>query len=127
MTAVTIRSFAAIRRPAAGRLAGIGAAGIISAAVIAVAALAAVFGPLIAPYNTTVPDTTLQFVGPVGGHLLGFDVEGRDVLSRLLAGAQSSMAGPLAVVVISLALGIALAVTSAWKRGAVDADRVGRA
>ena len=79
MTAVTIRSVAAIRRPAAGRLAGIGAAGIISAAVIAVAALAAVFGPLIAPYNTTVPDTTLQFVGPVGGHLLGFDVEGRDV------------------------------------------------
>src|ERR1700678_667024 len=121
MTAVTIRSFAAIRRPAAGPLAALGAAGIISAAVIAVAALAAVFGPLIAPYNTTVPDTALQFVGPAGAHLLGFDVEGRDVLSRLLAGAQSSMAGPLAVVVISLALGIALAVTSAWKRGAVDA------
>jgi peptide/nickel transport system permease protein len=121
MSAATIRSVAAMRRPAAGRLAGTGVAGIISAAVIAVAALAAVFGPLIAPYNTTVPDTTLQFVGRVGGHLLGFDVEGRDVLSRLLAGAQSSMAGPLAVVVISLALGIALAVTSAWKRGAVDA------
>jgi peptide/nickel transport system permease protein len=121
MTAVTIRSVAALRRPAAGRLASTGVAGIISAAIIAVAALAAVFGPLVAPYNTTVPDTTLQFVGPVGSHLLGFDVEGRDVVSRLLAGAQSSMVGPLAVVLISLALGIALAVTSAWKRGAVDA------
>jgi peptide/nickel transport system permease protein len=121
MTAVTIRSVAALRRPATGRLAGTGVAGISSAAIIAVAALAAAFGPLIAPYNTTVPDTSLQFVGPVGGHLLGFDVEGRDVLSRLLAGAQSSMVGPLAVVLISLALGIALAVTSAWKRGAVDA------
>src|SRR5580698_11503006 len=117
MTAVTIRSFAAIRRPAAGRLAGIGAAGFISAVIIAVAALAAVLGPLIAPYNTTVPDTMLQFVGPVGGHLLGFDVEGRDVVSRLLAGAQSSMVGPLAVVVISLAIGVALAVTTAWRRG----------
>ena len=121
MTAVTFRAMRTIRRPAAGRLAGTGVAGIISAAVIVVAALAAVFGPLVAPYNTTVPDTALQFVGPAGAHLLGFDVEGRDVLSRLLAGAQSSMVGPLAVVVISLALGIALAVTSAWKRGATDA------
>ena len=102
-------------------LAGTGAAGVVSAVVIAVAAIAAVIGPLIAPYNPTVPDTTLQFVGPAGAHLLGFDVDGRDVLSRLLAGAQSSMAGPLAVVVISLALGTALAVTSAWRRGATDA------
>lgn len=98
-----------------------GAAGAVSAAVIAAATLAAVFGPLIAPYNTTLPDTTLQFVGPAGWHLLGFDFEGRDVLSRLLAGAQSSMAGPLAVVLISLVAGTGLAVTSAWKRGATDA------
>jgi peptide/nickel transport system permease protein len=114
MTAVAIRT--PVRR-----LANTGAAGMISAAVIAVATFAAIFGPLIAPYNTTVPDTTLQFVGPVSGHLLGFDFEGRDVLSRLLAGALSSMAGPLAVVAISLTIGIALAVTSAWKRGATDA------
>jgi len=105
----------------AGRLRTTGAAGMASAAVIAVATLAAVLGPLIAPYNTTVPDTSLQFVGPAGAHLLGFDFEGRDVLSRLLAGAQSAMLGPLAVVLISLALGIGLAVTSAWRRGAIDA------
>jgi peptide/nickel transport system permease protein len=110
----------AIRVPA-GRLRSTGAAGAISAAVIAAATLAAVFGPLLAPYNTTLPDTTLQFVGPAGGHLLGFDFEGRDVLSRLLAGAQSSMIGPLAVVAISLAIGIALAVMTAWKRGVTDA------
>jgi peptide/nickel transport system permease protein len=103
------------------RLRSTGAAGIVSAAVIAVATLAAVFGPLIAPYDTTLPNPPLQFVGPVSGHLLGFDFEGRDVLSRLLAGAQSAMLGPLAVVVISMALGVALAVTTAWKRGAADA------
>jgi peptide/nickel transport system permease protein len=126
MTAVSV---APGGRPTSGRLgrrlarplAGTGVAGVVSAFVIAVAALAAIVGPLVAPYNPTVPDTTLQFVGPAGAHLLGFDVDGRDVLSRLLAGAQSSMAGPLAVVVISLALGTALAVTSAWRRGATDA------
>jgi len=117
MTAIAVEAPA--RR--LGQLKQTGAAGILSAAVVAVATVAAVVGPLIAPYNTTVPDTTLAFVGPTGGHLLGFDFEGRDVLSRLLAGAQSSMVGPLAVVAISLAIGIALAVTSAWRRGATDA------
>ena len=29
------------------------------------------------------------YVGPVGGHLLGFDCQGRDLLSRLLAGARN--------------------------------------
>jgi peptide/nickel transport system permease protein len=98
-----------------------GFAGLVSAAVIAVAAFVAIFGPWIAPYNTELPDTTLGFVGPVGGHLLGYDFEGRDVLSRLLAGAQSAMVGPLAVVVISLGAGVALAVTTAWRRGVTDA------
>ena len=43
------------------------------------------------------------------------------MLSRLLAGAQSSMLGPLAVVVGALVIGTALAVIAAWRRGAVDA------
>src|SRR5205809_5744990 len=34
-----------------------------------------------------------DLIGPTGGHLLGFDVQGRDVLSRLLVGAQTSMLG----------------------------------
>jgi peptide/nickel transport system permease protein len=57
----------------------------------------------------------------VGGHLLGYDFEGRDVVSRLLAGAQSSMLGPLAVVAVSVPAGTLLAVTAAWRRGVTDA------
>jgi peptide/nickel transport system permease protein len=93
----------------------------VSAAVIALATIAAVFGPLLAPFNPDLPNLSLAWVGPVGGHLLGFDFQGRDVLSRLLAGAQSSMLGPLAVVVLSLTAGAVLAVVSAWRRGAADA------
>ena len=102
-------------------LRGTGVAGMVSAAVIALATIAAVFGPLLAPYNPDLPNLSLAWVGPVGGHLLGFDFQGRDVLSRLLAGAQSSMLGPLAVVVLSLTAGAVLAVVSAWRRGAADA------
>ena len=100
---------------------GTGVAGMVSAAVIALATIAAVFGPLLAPFNPDLPNLSLAWVGPVGGHLLGFDFQGRDVLSRLLAGAQSSMLGPLAVVVLSLTAGAVLAVVSAWRRGAADA------
>ena len=97
-----------------------GPAGIASAAVISAATFAAAFGPLLAPYDPDLPNLSLAWAGPVGGHLLGYDFEGRDVLSRLLAGAQSSMLGPLAVVIVSVTVGTLLAVTAAWRRGASD-------
>ena len=102
-------------------LRSIGPAGIASAAVLVVATFAAVFGPLLAPYDPTLPNLSLAWVGPVGGHVLGYDFEGRDVASRLLAGAQSSMLGPLAVVMISVPVGTLIAVTAAWRRRAADA------
>ena len=108
-------------RRALALLRATGLAGMLSAAVIAIATIAAVAGPALAPYNPDLPNLSLTWVGPVGGHLLGFDFEGRDVLSRLLAGARSSMLGPLAVVILSMLLGSVLAVTAAWRRGAADA------
>ena len=106
---------------ALGRLRGTGAVGVVSAAVIALAALAAIFGPVVAPYHPDLPNLSLSWVGPTGGHLLGFDAQGRDVLSRLLAGAQSSMLGPLAVVALSMTAGTLTALVAAWRRGTVDA------
>ena len=97
-----------------------GPAGIASAAVVAAATFAAVFGPLLAPYDPDLPNLSLAWASRAGGHLLGYDFEGRDVLSRLLAGAQSSMLGPLAVVILSVTAGTLLAVTAAWRRGASD-------
>lgn len=111
----------ASRRGKLGLLRGTGPAGIASAVVIVVATFVAVTGPLLAPFSPTLPNLALAFVGPNGGHLLGYDFEGRDVLSRLLAGAQSSMLGPLAVVVGALLIGTVLAVVAAWRRGAADA------
>ena len=98
-----------------------GLAGIASAAVIAAATLVAVFGPLLAPYNANLPNLSLAWIGPGGGHLLGFDVQGRDVLSRLLVGARTSMLGPFVVVIVSVVTGVGFAVVAAWRRGAVDA------
>ncbi len=102
------------------RLRATGPAGIAPAAVIVVAAFAAAFGPFLAPYDPDLPNLSLAWAGPAGGHLLGYDVDGRDMLSRLLAGAQSSMLGPLAVVILSVTAGTLLAVTAAWRRGVSD-------
>ena len=101
-----------------------GPAGIASAAVLAAVVIAAVFGPLLAPYDPNLPNLSLAWVGPVGGHLLGYDFEGRDVASRLLAGAQTALLGPLAVVVLSVPVGTLLAVTAAWRRAASSASRM---
>ncbi|HEX9030874.1 MAG TPA: ABC transporter permease [Streptosporangiaceae bacterium] len=117
---VTVTAAPTARRGGAlGLLRGTGAAGMASAVVIAAATIFALIGPLVAPYQLT-PNISLTFVGPSGGHLLGFDFEGRDVLSRLLVSAQSSMLGPLAVVAGAMVAGTLIAVVAAWYRGAVD-------
>ncbi len=105
---------------AVGLLRSTGPAGIASAIVIGVATFVALFGPLLAPYPPDLPNLSLAWVGPTGGHLLGFDFQGRDVLSRLLAGARTAMLGPLAVVIVSVTAGTLIAVTAAWRRGATD-------
>jgi peptide/nickel transport system permease protein len=108
------RTWAGIRRTTSPAL-------IVSAGVIVAATVVAVAGPLFAPYNPDLPQLSQYFVGPSAEHLLGFDAQGRDVLSRLLVGARTSMIGPLAVTLICMTLGSLLAVTAAWRGGAYDA------
>jgi peptide/nickel transport system permease protein len=88
--------------------------------VVAVAILLAAFGPYLAPHDPNASNLSDAFVGPASGHLLGFDSQGRDLLSRLLAGARTSMAGPFLVVAIAVAAGSALAVAAAWAGGWID-------
>ena len=122
MTAPATDAWLAQRRGRrAAMLRAIGPLGIVSAVVIVVAIIAAVAGGWLAPDNPDLPNLSLSFVGSTAGHLLGYDFEGRDVLSRLLAGAQSSMLGPIAVVFMSMAVGTLLALAAAWRRGVTDA------
>lgn len=98
-----------------------GTVGVACAAVIVLATLVALLGRVVAHYDPNLSDLSLAYVGPERGHLLGYDGQGRDLLSRLLAGAGSAMLGPLAVVVLSVGAGTLLAVVAAWRKGATDA------
>jgi peptide/nickel transport system permease protein len=108
------------RRSGWRRLRETGAVGVVSAVILAVAILAALIGPYVTPDDPNLPNLSLDFVGPTSGHLLGYDYQGRDVFSRLLAGAQTSMLGPMVVVGLSIAAGVLLALVSAWRRGVTD-------
>ena len=79
--------------------------------VVGLAILLAIFGPLLAPQDPNASNLANAFVGPVAGHPLGFDSQGRDLLSRLLTGARTSMAGPFLVVLVSMDAGTTLAIT----------------
>jgi peptide/nickel transport system permease protein len=98
----------------------VGTLGVVSAGVIAFAAAVAIFGPMLAPYDSAASRLSDAFVGPGNGHLFGFDSEGRDLLSRLLVGARTSLLGPLAVVAMSMTAATMLAVLSAWRGGWLD-------
>lgn len=101
-------------------LRGTGVAGHLSALVLAIAGFVAVFGNMLAPHDPDLTNLSYAFVGPQPGHPLGFDSQGRDLFSRILAGARSSLLGPTAVVVLAMLVGTFLAVATAWKGGRFD-------
>ncbi|MGH2908809.1 MAG: ABC transporter permease [Solirubrobacteraceae bacterium] len=99
---------------------GGGALNAVCILIIALAVVMAAFGPLLAPHNPNAVNLTYAYGGPTAGHLVGFDSQGRDLLSRLLVGARTAMIGPLVVVVVSMVSGSLLAVAAAWWGGWVD-------
>jgi len=76
--------------------------------VIGVLALVAAFGPLLAPYDPQYIDLLRKSQPPGDGHLLGTDRLGRDVLSRLLYGAQLSLVVAALATAIAATAGISL-------------------
>ena len=103
-------------------LRGTGIVGHVCAAVLLVAVLVAVFGPLIAPYDPNQLNISYAFVGANGNHYLGFDGQGRDLLSRILVGARSSLIGPMLVASLAVVTGAVLAVAAAWIGGWFDSS-----
>jgi peptide/nickel transport system permease protein len=78
--------------------------GQLALALIIVLVTIGVFGSLIAPYNAL--DTTgAPLAPPSGSHWFGTDSLGRDVLSRILAGAGISLLGGVLVSVVAFFIG----------------------
>jgi peptide/nickel transport system permease protein len=80
----------------------------------------ALFAPMISPYDPNTIDLKNKNLSPSGEHLLGTDYLGRDLLSRILIGARTSLSVTFGVVLISLFIGITLGCAAGYYGGIVD-------
>ena len=89
--------------------------GMAGALIILVLIICALFAPYIAPYDPQEADPALRLRGPgTGGHILGLDQQGRDLLSRLIYGARYSLIAGVTPVVIGAVLAIPLGTIAAY-------------
>lgn len=93
------------------------AGGIIVAVVITMALLA----PWITPHPIAQTDLLNSWGPPTADNWLGADKLGRDILSRLIAGARTSLFVAGAVLAITLAVGILIGMIAGFNGGRVDA------
>jgi dipeptide transport system permease protein len=99
---------------------------VIGLAVFVLLVLVAIFAPVLAPHSPTDQYRNALLTPPAwaeGGRaefLLGTDAVGRDILSRLIHGAQFSMLIGTVVVILSLSTGVVLGLLAGYARGWVD-------
>jgi peptide/nickel transport system permease protein len=82
--------------------------------LLTVIAFLAAFGTATAPYDPVHQDVAHLLAGPSGGHWLGTDYLGRDVLSRLMAGTRLSVFSALEAVAVGLVLGATTGLASVF-------------
>lgn len=83
--------------------------------------LMAILAPWIAPYDPNALDPLNAYAPFSPAHPLGTDDLGRDLLSRLIHGSRTSLAGPLIVVLAAGTVGATVAIAAAWFGGWFDA------
>lgn len=91
-----------------------------SAAFLGFVIFACVFGPFFMPSTLGEPGPN-QYAPPSFGHLFGTDLNGRDVLYRLLTGGRISLLVGLCGAMVSLFIGTAWGLVAGYAGGRVDA------
>lgn len=94
--------------------------GLVGVALLALVAVACLFGPALAPYAPEKIDFLGRFRPPGWQNWLGADQFGRDILSRLLAGARSTVPLALLATFVGSAAGAIIGVGSAYLGGRTD-------
>ncbi|RFC71411.1 ABC transporter permease [Streptomyces sp. AcE210] len=84
------------------------------AVIAAVFVLAALFAPLVAPYDPAQPNFDNVLAAPGWSHWLGTDDLGRDQLSRVVYGARASMQVGVLAVVFAFIIGVPLGLLAGY-------------
>jgi peptide/nickel transport system permease protein len=93
---------------------------VISLIILLTTVLAALFAPLIAPVDPYKQNLSHSLEKPTSTYLLGTDILGRDVLSRIIYGTRVSLIVGIVVVLIAGVLGITIGLVSGFFGGWID-------
>lgn len=95
--------------------------GMVGAFLVVFWVLAAIFAPLVAPYGPNSNDMdALVDPTPNAVHLLGTDMQGRDILSRVIWGSRTVLTVAPVAVAVAYAIGSLLGLLAGYYRGWVD-------
>lgn len=93
---------------------------IVFAGLAAALLLITIFAKYICPYDSYAQDLTQAMQPPSAAHLMGTDTYGRDMLSRVLIGAQTSISSTFALVAIITVFGTVVGIFCGYYGGIVD-------
>ena len=95
-------------------------AAVAGAIVLLVLIVLAAFAPWIAPYPYAYQNLDLGASPPSSVHLLGTDVLGRDLLSRILYGARISLLVGFIATTVALIIGVSWGIIAGYAGGKID-------
>ncbi len=93
---------------------------LIGIVILLVFAVAAIFAPLLTPYDPTAQDLSSAFLPPSAAHWFGTDDLGQDILARLMYGGRTTLAIGAVAVSIAALVGVPLGLISGYVGGATD-------
>ena len=93
---------------------------IVFAGLAAALLLITIFAKYICPYDPYAQDLAQAMQPPSAAHLMGTDTYGRDMLSRVLIGAQTSISSTFALVAIITVFGTVVGIFCGYYGGIVD-------
>jgi peptide/nickel transport system permease protein len=88
--------------------------------ILGLVVLAALFAPFITQYNPTDQDLLHTLAGPSSSHWLGTDDLGRDVWSRLVYGARTTLRVAFLAVIFPFTIGTVLGLAAGYYGGWID-------
>lgn len=93
---------------------------VISSIVVTVIVIMALLAPLFAPYDPIALNTREALQGPTGAHFFGTDEYGRDILSRIIFGAQASLQVALGAVLAAMLIGLPIGIAGGYFGGWIE-------
>lgn len=94
--------------------------GTLAVLILLLIIFSSIFAEQIAPYDPNYQDSSRRLETPTKEHKLGTDALGRDLLSRVIYGARTSISIALLATIVSMSIGVILGTLAGYYDGKID-------